>query len=131
MMTETNETEDINIETIMQEIRQQILAKKDAIGQTGNPLLHISGKRFSPQFYEHLYQAGMVYDRMGVKMEAAPINMPLIGPLLTNLRAKLHELVIFYVNKMADQQVQFNIHILQAVNALAQELEQEADQASE
>jgi hypothetical protein len=34
-------------------------------------------------------------------------------------------LVLFYVNQLATQQIQFNTHILQAVGMLAQELEAE------
>lgn len=123
-MTETNTP--VNIEEIMQEIRQQILAKKDVIRAEGAPVVAISGKRLSPDFYEHLYQANLVYDQIGVKMLVTKANMPLIGPLLEKLRGKLHELVLFYVNKLAAEQIQFNTHILQAVNLLAQEMEKES-----
>ncbi len=125
-MTETNTTTPVNIEEIMQEIRQQILAKKDVIRAEGAPVVAISGKRLSPDFYEHLYQANLVYDQMGVKMLVTKVNIPLIGPLLEKLRGKLHELVLFYVNKLAAEQIQFNTHILQAVNLLAQEMEKES-----
>jgi hypothetical protein len=52
-------------------------------------------------------------------------NIPLVGSLVAKLRTKLHELVLFYVNQLATQQIQFNTHILQAVGMLAQELEAE------
>ncbi len=115
----------INIEDIMQEIRQQILAKKDILHQDRTPIVPISGKRLPPDFYEHLYQASLIYDDLAIKIHVTPVNVPLIGRFLEKLRAKLHELTLFYVNKLAAQQIQFNTHILQAVSLLAQELEEE------
>lgn len=115
----------INIEEIMQEIRQQILAKKDIINQDRAPIVPISGKRLPPDFYEHLYQASLIHDELAIKAHITQTSVPLIGPLLERLRAKLHELTLFYVNQLAAQQTQFNTHILQAVSLLAQELEEE------
>lgn len=124
-MTESdNQTEEINIEAIMQEIRQQIIAKKDQLQPETAPV-SVSGKRFSPEFYEHLYQATLVHDQIGVRMHVTKVNVPLIGGLLEMVRTKLHELVLFYVNKMAAEQIQFNTHMLQAVNLMAQQMEQE------
>lgn len=125
MENQTEEPASINIEDIMQEIRQQILAKKDLINENRSLSVPVSGKRLPPDFYEHLYQASLVYDDLAVKMHVTPTNVPLFGTILGKLRAKLHELTLFYVNKLAAQQIQFNTHILQAVSLLAQELEEE------
>jgi hypothetical protein len=35
--------------------------------------------------------------------------------------------VLFYVNQLAAEQIQFNTHILQSVNLLAQQLEEEEE----
>jgi hypothetical protein len=125
-MSEPNET--INIEEIMQAVRQQILEKK---GQTAvnTPTLTIQGKRLPPDFYEHLYQAGMTYDQIQPKLYVTANNIPLIGGLLQTLRQKIHELVLFYVNQLAVNQIQVNHHLLQALNILAAELEREESKA--
>jgi hypothetical protein len=123
-MDETQSGE-LNIEEIMQEIRQQILAKKDVVAGERTTAVAVSGKRLSPDFYEHLYQAALVHDQVWVKMLVTKSSTPLIGPLLDKLRGLLHELVLFYVNKLAAEQIQFNTHLLQAVNLLAQQLEAE------
>jgi len=120
-------SEIVNIEEIMQDIRQQILAKKDLLRQDNKSALVLSGKRLSPEFYEQLYQANLVYDQTDVKLQVTPVNVPIIGSLLQRVRQMLHELVIFYVNKQAAAQIQFNAHVLQAMNLLAQELEKEAE----
>lgn len=124
-MSETEEMKEINVEEIMQDIRQQILAKKDLVHQSNRPVIVLSGKRLSPEFYEQLYQANLIYDQ-SVKLQVTPVNVPLIGGLLQRVRQMLHELVIFYVNKQAAEQIQFNTHLLRAVSLLAQELEKEA-----
>ncbi len=124
-MNETEAREEINIEEIMQDIRQQILAKKDLARPGRKPIVSLSGKRLSPEFYEHLYQASLVYDQTDVKLYVTPVNVPLIGGLLQRIRQMLHELVVYYVNKQAAEQIQFNAHILRAVSLLAQELEAE------
>lgn len=124
-MTEPTNPEAVDIEQIMQQIRQQILAKKDAVRASGAPVVSVSGERFSAEFYDHLYQANLIYDQIGVKLFVSKSTLPLVGPIIDKVRYKLHELVLFYVNKMAAEQIQFNTHMLQTVNLLAQELEKE------
>lgn len=119
-----NQTE-VNIEEIMQEIRQHILAKKDAPNQSGSTIVPLAGKRLPPEFFEHLYQANLVFDQIGIKMLVTKTNVPIIGWLLDKLRVKIHELMLFYVNQLAEQQIQFNTHMLQAMSLLTQNLEEE------
>ena len=116
-----DETEEINIEEIMQEIRQQILETK----RIGKSPLPVKGERFSPQFYEQLYQATLLQGEVGVKIHVTHSNVPLIGPLIDKLREKFHELVTFYVNKAVSQQAAINDHILQLITILSQELEED------
>ena len=125
-MNEVEAREEINIEEIMQDIRQQILAKKDLARPERGLIVTLSGKRLSSEFYEHLYQASLVYDQTDVKLYLTPMNVPIIGGLLQRIRQMLHELVVYYVNKQAAEQIQFNAHILHAVSLLAQELERES-----
>ena len=125
MSEKESSAEEVNIEEIMQEIRQQILEKKDVVWSGNSAAVTVRGKRLPPEFYEHLYQATLVHDQIDVRIHVTKVNVPVIGRLLQTLRGKLHELVVFYVNKLAAEQIQFNTHILQAVNLMAQELEKE------
>ncbi|PIE81481.1 MAG: hypothetical protein CSA11_03850 [Chloroflexi bacterium] len=119
-LNDSNEV--VHIETIMQEIRQQILMKKDMVSQANKPVVPLSGS-LSPEFYEHVYQAGMVYNQMGIKLQLSKSNIPLLGSVIDRIKLMAHGLVLFYVNKLASEQIQFNTHILKAVSALAQEVE--------
>ena len=115
---------EINVEEIMQQIRAEILAQRAA--QTGQPPpVSTGGRRFSPEFYEHLYQAGLAYDQIKPQIFVRKTPIPLIGPLLAWARQKVHELVLFYVNQLAAEQIKVNTHLLHALNVLSQDLEQE------
>lgn len=120
---------EVDIEEIMQEIREKILAEQANLPPGSQPLVALSGKRFSPEFYEHLYQANLAYNQIGVRMHVTPVSIPLLGPVIERLRSIVHRLVIFYVNQTARRQSEVNAHLLQALNLLAQELE--ADEAED
>lgn len=119
--------EAIDIEAIMQEIRQQILSQR----RVGKGDLPVAGRRFSPAFYEQLYQAGLMQSELGVTMHVTRSHFPLFGSLIDKLRGKIHQLVLFYVEKAVAQQRAVNEHLLQAITLLSQELEAELGQEPE
>ncbi len=120
-----NEAE-VNVEEIMQQIRQQIVAKRAAVGPAAAAGdITVTGKRFAPEFYEHLYQARLALDEVHVPVFVSKSGVPIIGGLLVWLRTKLHELVSYYVNKSAERQVSASEHLLRALSLLGQELEEE------
>ncbi len=112
----------------MQQIRQQIIAKRAAVGPgaAGSGDLVVTGKRFSPEFYEHLYQARLALDDYQVPVFVSKSGVPIIGALLVWLRTKFHELVTYYVNQSAARQVSATNHLLQALSVMGQELEDAA-----
>ena len=115
----------VNVEEIMQQIRQQIIAKRAAVGvAAGGSDIAVTGKRFAPEFYEHLYQARLALDEVHVPVFVSKSGVPLIGGLLVWLRTKLHELISYYVNKSAERQVSASEHLLRALSLLGQELEE-------
>lgn len=130
-MTTDEATPQVDIETIMQEIRRQILADRARQTPGGQAIVPVAGKRLPPEFYEHLYQAELAHDQIGVKMLVTPVNIPVVGKLIEALRRKVHELVLFYVNQVADQQIAVNRHLLHALSILSRELEAEAAEAAE
>lgn len=121
--------EQVNIEQIMQQIRQQIIAKRAALSPDGKPDIIVTGKRLPPAFYEHLYQARLAQDSFDVPVLVSKSSTPIIGPLIERLRAKFHELVVFYVNQSAARQVNATSHLIQALSALGRELEEETEDA--
>ncbi|MCP4423328.1 MAG: hypothetical protein GY803_02440 [Chloroflexi bacterium] len=127
-MDERETAAEVNIEEIMREIRADILAKRAVVGSGGEPLVPTSGKRLPPEFYEHMYQAALAYENVGVKMHVTKVNIPLLGGVIEWLRSKLHELTLYYVNQVASQQIEVNYHLLRALAIASQELETEHDE---
>jgi hypothetical protein len=119
-------SEQFNIEEIMESIRTQVLARKaDPAAENGLDLI-VEGTRLPSEFYEHLYQAGLVYNQIAADVCVRKTNVLLLGPALQFARQKVHELVIYYVNQFAANQIRLNSRLLQAVNILGQELENSA-----
>jgi hypothetical protein len=114
----------INVEEIMQQIRQQIMARRASLTPDGRPPVVVTGKRFSPEFYEHLYQARLAEEQFRVPVFVSRSSLPLIGRLIDWLRGKFHELVVYYVNQSAIHQIRATGHLLQALSMMAQELEE-------
>lgn len=116
----------VNIEDIMQQIRQQILTQKaEETGDETAALIPTHGDRFPFDFYDHLYQAGLSYNQIRVPINVTKSNIPLIGGLIDKLRYKLHEVVLFYVNQVAERQAQVNTHTLRALSLLSETLDNE------
>lgn len=115
----------VDIEVIMQEIRQKILSEHMNLEAFQSVLVPLSGKRLPPKFYEHLYYAALAHSQLQIPLHVTKINIPVIGPVLAWVRTKLHQLVLFYVNQAVVQQTAVNQHFLQAISILSQELEQD------
>ncbi len=126
-MSEQPATEpQVNIEEIMQQIRQQIIAKRAAVGvgaggSAAGAAPVVAGKRYPPEFYEHLYQARLALDEVEVPVFVSQSGVPIIGGLLVWLRTKIHELVAYYVNLSAARQASAAEHLLQALSLVGQE----------
>jgi hypothetical protein len=116
--------ESVNIETIMQEIRRQILERK-LPSQATQP---IKGKHLPPEYYEHLYRAILAQNQIGVKMQVIKSNIPLFGGLIDRFRAMFHQLVIYYVQQLIEQQTDINRHLLGAITAIGQFLEEQGEE---
>ena len=120
---EQNDKPEVDIETIMRDVRAEVLAKKSARIQNSPMASGVGGRRFPPEFYDHLYQAGLTFDVSTVDLHVTRIPIPIIGPIVEKLRQKFHELVLFYVNKLAADQAEVNENLLSAISILSQELE--------
>ena len=116
-------SEQVNVEEIMREIREQILAQKAAGGSETAGMIPLEGSVLPADFYEHLYQAEMGYDQLLVRANVQPSDLPIIGSLITRLKHELHRLVIYYVNQMAVKQVEVNRQLLKALALLAETIE--------
>jgi hypothetical protein len=110
----------VNIEDIMQAVRDEILAR-NLPGQAKRPL---ASRSLPPDFYEHLYRAGLAQSELAVKPEIIKSHAPIIGPLLDWIRRQFHQLVIYYFDHITTQQSEINNHVLQALRTLDQSPEE-------
>lgn len=72
-----------------------------------------------------LQLANETWANMRVSLSLTPSCIPLLGGFVQRIRAALHNLVIYYVNMLGQQQIAFNQHVMQTLNLLAESRSQE------
>ncbi len=112
----------VDIEEVMKQIRAY-LAKKRGRASADLPSPLPSGGTLSPDVYEELYQANQVYDKLYVAPYLTPVRMPLVGALWQRLRRALHQIAVFYVNRLGEAQIQLNTHIVRVLNEVVRYLD--------
>ena len=78
------------------------------------------GRALSTDFL--LYQ--LAHMDMTLSLDLAPSSVPLIGPLIDALKRPLHQLVLFYVNKIAAQSATASLLQASLVQQLLRELQE-------
>jgi hypothetical protein len=127
------EGNDIDAEAIMQEIRMRIRARRAEARSRGLDFeAYADGLYplppdavFSRDLYEAVRYVGLGYDKVGVEMALTETRLPLIGRLGHRLRAALHAVVLFYVNRLAARQVRVNEQVARTLTTLVHDLEAE------
>jgi len=127
------EAPDLDAEAIMREIRARIRERRaeakargldfEAYADGLYPVL--PDALFGRDLYEAVRYVGLGWDKVGVDMALTESHLPLIGGLVQRLRAALHELVLFYVNRLAARQVRVNEQTARALILLVRDLEVE------
>jgi hypothetical protein len=113
----------VDVEAVMRQIRTYIVARRNPAGLEPSVALPRFDGRLDAAIYEQLYHAALIHDQLNLSANAVPSRRPIVGWLMTLVRRKFHELVVYYVNQLAQKQITFNRHILGAVNGLVQEVE--------
>jgi hypothetical protein len=127
------EGNEIDAEAIMQEIRMRIRARRAEARSRGLDFeAYADGLYplppdavFSRDTYEAVRYVGLGYDKVGVEMALTETRLPLIGGLGHRLRAALHEVILFYVNRLAARQVRVNEQMARTLTTLVHDLEAE------
>ena len=73
--------------------------------------------------YEPLVEVNT--DKVNVEMMLTETRLPLLGGIVHRVRSGLHELVLFYVNRLASRQIHFNEQTARALVAMVRDLEEE------
>lgn len=124
---------EIDAEAIMQEIRTRLRARRaEARAQGLDWEAYADGlyplppeATFSRDLYEAVRHMALSYDKVNVDMALTETRLPLFGGLAQRLRSALHELVLFYVNRLATRQTRFNYETARASAMLVRDLEEE------
>ncbi|MBN1874894.1 MAG: hypothetical protein JXA33_11745 [Anaerolineae bacterium] len=123
--------QEIDAEAIMRQIRENIRQRRIQAEAEGLDHASLASGTFTPRFTENLYIAlrqleTTPYARPGVGLAIAKTAaIPVFGALVQRVRTALHQLVIYYVNMLAEQQSSFNAHVIQTLKAMVKELEKE------
>lgn len=81
------------------------------------------GGSFSDEVYDRLEEAEAVMGAISVQPFLSPPHIPIIGGLWQRVRLAAHQLVVFYVNRLAGAQGTFNREIAGGLAALVHDLD--------
>jgi hypothetical protein len=109
----------IDVREIMMQIERQVWGKNQEQDELWLPEL-------DPELRAHLIRlremAGSLQLDIPVMEQS---SMPLVGPLVTWLKRKLHQLVLFYINSVTRQQVAFAQAVTRTITYLTERYEAE------
>jgi hypothetical protein len=111
-----------SVEELLEQIQHHLDARQGAHGRS-SAASHERGDRFSETIYDTLAEADFLMDSICVQPSLTPPSIPLIGGLLQKFRVQAHELVVFYVNRLAGLQGAFNREIVTALSQLVCDLD--------
>jgi hypothetical protein len=111
----------VNAQEIMMQIEQQIWAEKDDPDAEWLPQL-------DPGLRAHLMRLRELAGSLQVQPMVQHPSFPLLGRLITWWRAQIHQLVLFYINELIRQQVQFEQAATRTLIYLAQHLVSENEE---
>lgn len=128
---------EIDPEQIMARIRERIERRREELGYPrrefptfgaaaypGEP----EGEAFDPDLYHHLRRANALYHELDVRDALGPspaTRIPVLGRLWGRVRREAHNLVLFYLGKLAQRQVAVNRHVVSTLNRMAVQMEEQ------
>ena len=121
-MSEKNGTksgESVDIEAIMEEIRRQIRERRHTSSEDAS---QIFDGPLPTEFYDALKKAEEANAQLQPKMVITESTLPIIGPVVQRFRHNFHKLVLFYVNQLASNQIQFNTNLVRALSLLSEDI---------
>jgi hypothetical protein len=77
------------------------------------------------EVYDELYHANQTFDKTYVTLYLTPVRVPLLSALWQSVRAKIHGLVLFYVNRLGETQIRFNSHVVRVLNAMVRDIDED------
>ncbi len=126
---------------IMEQIRERIRRRREELGYPsqafpsfgaaeypGEPV----GEEYDADLYYHLRRANEQYHRLEVDLLLSPSPfssrlsaIPILGRWWERIRREAHQLVLFYLNRLAQQQVKVNRHLVSTLNRMAVQIQEQ------
>jgi hypothetical protein len=134
---------EIDVDDIMQEIRERIRRRREAMGypRKSFPAFGAAAypgepetEDFDENLYYHLRKANDTYMTLVVEpvLSSSPATrIPILGRIWRQIRKEAHNLVLFYLGKLAGKQVLVNRHMVSTLNRMAAELQNQQAQVRE
>ena len=123
----------IDVEQIMEHIREKMAQRRRDLGYDQMNFPSFGGVVFpgrpddlpyDANLYHHLQLANKLYTEVATEpvLVASPATrIPILGRIWELVRFQAHSLILFYVNRAVDQQVNLQRHLISAVNLLTVE----------
>jgi hypothetical protein len=124
----------VDIEGTMNEIHARLRARREQAEAQGLDYDSYADGRYplppnavlSRDVYDAVRHVQLASDKVNVEMLLTETRLPVIGGLVHRARKVLHELVLFYVRRLAARQTSFNQQTALALTAIVGEMEAEA-----
>ena len=128
---------EIDLSRIIEEIQERIRRRRKELGYP-RPIFPVFGAASYPgepkdddydiELYFHLRRANEIYHQIDVEPLIIPSirsSIPILGPLWERIRREAHNLVLFYVNKLAQRQTRVNRHMVSTLNRLIIQIQEQ------
>jgi hypothetical protein len=134
---------DIDSSQIMEQIRERIRQRRETLGYPSQTFPTFGATSFPGEpkdgdydsdLYYHLRRANEYYARLDVELLLAPsphTRVPFLGSLWNRIRREAHNLVLFYVNRLAQRQVTVNRHLVSVLNRMVVQIQEQQNQIQE
>ena len=128
---------------IVAQIRERIRARRQALGYPRQQFPTFGAAAYPAELETenadadlayHLRRANDLYYALGVKPALSPspaTRIPLLGRLWASVRREAHNLVLFYLGKLAQKQVGVNRHLVSTLNRLAVQVHEQQQELRE
>ncbi len=125
---------------IVEQIRERIRRRREELGYPRQrfPIFGAAaypgepeGEDYDADLYYYLRKANDLYYQIGVEAELMPspaTHLPILGSLWKRIRREAHNLVLFYLGKLAQRQATVNRHMVSTLNRMAVQLQEQQRQ---
>lgn len=119
----------INSEALVDQVRKNLCLRRNQAQEQGLDYdAFVRGKPaghgYAPFGYKLHYSLERMkasYNRIEVTLSLTDSCIPVIGSMVQRVREALHELVMFYTNRLAGRQSRFNKYVVTAMTELVEE----------